>query len=394
MDLSILSGLSAKEWRRGGVWSRQRFKGAKWLQSLALTTGFGLLYFGPDEWLWPVVQGLSWPFDRMGIDANRWHIYGLLYTFAVLFFGTKSLVKYRRHPQQRRRYIALILVQLIFAFSLPLILPAWLQQDVSFNLDFKLFWPLHATFFDAYHLEAMLNGGTLGRLSLLTGIVMFLVVAPWATYRFGKGWYCSWICGCGALAETAGDAFRHLNQPERKHWALERWTIYAVLVWVTLSTVAVMWGYVAGVQRIAGIDIYHTFTKPYGFLISSLFSGVLGVGLYPLLGNRVWCRFGCPLAAYMGLIQRWKSRFRIEVQAKSCISCGACSAACEMGINVQDYAEQGTPIRRAACVGCGMCEVACPRSVLALTTEKQRLPDPPIQFDGDSFRISAESNVT
>jgi polyferredoxin len=131
-----------------------------------------------------------------------------------------------------------------------------------------------------------------------------------------------------------------------------------------------MFGYITGSSDFLGLNVYRLFTQPYGFVVSSLFSGVLGVGLYPVLGNRFWCRFGCPLAAYMGLIQRWKSRFRIEVDAGACISCNACSAACEMGINVKDYAERGEPVVRASCVGCGLCEAACPRSVLHLATDK------------------------
>jgi hypothetical protein len=30
----------------------------------------------------------------------------------------------------------------------------------------------------------------------------------------------------------------------------------------------------------------------YGFAIGAAFSGVVGV-LLPIMGNRVWCRFGC-----------------------------------------------------------------------------------------------------
>jgi hypothetical protein len=29
----------------------------------------------------------------------------------------------------------------------------------------------------------------------------------------------------------------------------------------------------------------------YGFAIGAAFSGVVGVGFYPIMGNRVWCRF-------------------------------------------------------------------------------------------------------
>ena len=104
----------------------------------------------------------------------------------------------------------------------------------------------------------------------------------------------------------------------------------------------------------------------YGFWIGALFSGVVGVGFYPLAGNRMWCRFGCPLAAYLGLVQRFKSRFRITTNGGQCISCGNCSTYCEMGIDVRAYAQKGQDIVRASCVGCGICSAVCPRGVLNL----------------------------
>ena len=66
----------------------------------------------------------------------------------------------------------------------------------------------------------------------------------------------------------------------------------------------------SGEKHILFIKSY-TLTKWYGFGIGAAFSGVLGVGFYPLLGSRVWCRFGCPMAAILGLQQRLLSRFRI-----------------------------------------------------------------------------------
>jgi len=75
------------------------------------------------------------------------------------------------------------------------------------------------------------------------------------------------------------------------------------------------------------------------------------------MGNRVWCRFGCPLAGYLGLIQKFKSRFRITTNGSQCISCGNCSTYCEMGIDVRSYAQKGQDIVRSSCVGCGVCSV-------------------------------------
>lgn len=106
--------------------------------------------------------------------------------------------------------------------------------------------------------------------------------------------------------------------------------------------------------------------KAYGFFVGSAFSGVIGVGFYPILGNRVWCRFGCPMAGYLGIFQRFKSRFRITTNGGQCISCGNCSTYCEQGIDVRAYAQKGQNIVRSSCVGCGICADVCPRGVLKL----------------------------
>jgi len=80
----------------------------------------------------------------------------------------------------------------------------------------------------------------------------------------------------------------------------------------------------------------------------------------------VWCRYGCPMAAILGIQQKLFSRFRITTNGGQCISCGNCSTYCEMGIDVRAYAQKGENIVRASCVGCGVCSAVCPRGVLKL----------------------------
>jgi polyferredoxin len=118
----------------------------------------------------------------------------------------------------------------------------------------------------------------------------------------------------------------------------------------------------------------------YGFAIGAAFSGVIGVGFYPLMGSRVWCRFGCPMAAILGLQQKLFSRFRITTNGGQCISCGNCSTYCEMGIDVRAYAQKGENIVRASCVGCGVCAAVCPRGVLKLENTAAELRFTPEAF--------------
>jgi ferredoxin-type protein NapH len=338
----------------------------RWSLAAMLTTGYGLLYWFPKavEPLLPAVNDLSIFFrDQPG---DRWWLYGVAYTLVVLSSGVVVFIRYRHDAYQRRRTLVVAASQLVFAFLLPAVLQGWDAEHAALHRDWKLFWPLDHEFFSPSRLDAMRSGGAIGRIYFLLGAMLFFVVAPVATYFWGKRWYCSWICGCGGLAETAGDAFRTLSINTPRSWRWERWLIYPILVWITASTVVVLYGYLAGVDSIGGIPIYATFTRPYAFAVGALFSGVIGVGFYPLLGNRIWCRFGCPLAAYMGIVQRFASRFKVSTQAGGCISCGACTLHCEMGIDVRAYAVQGKDVHRSACVGCGICAEVCPRDVIRL----------------------------
>jgi ferredoxin-type protein NapH len=367
-----------------GVWG--------WMVGIVLTGFYCMLYWAP-QWLGHSAEGntgLTALFDPLSMffkakPATQWFVYGTLYTVLILSLGIKFIIKYRHVPYQRIRTIVVIFSQLILAYLIPEIMEGLNSDAPYFAKDIKYMWPLNYYFFEGWHLDNMRQGGTLGMLYLVWGIVLFLVVTPFITYLVGKRWYCSWVCGCGGLAETAGDPWRQLSSKKLSSWKLERWMIHSVLVLVTVVTGVVLYGYFTGVGEVFGLSIYTYFSKPYGFLIGAAFSGVVGVGFYPVLGSRVWCRFGCPLAGYMGLFQRFKSKFRITTNGGQCISCGNCSTYCEQGIDVRAYAQKGQNIVRASCVGCGICSSVCPRGVLKLENapEEGRIDDNPIIIGKD-----------
>jgi ferredoxin-type protein NapH len=220
-------------------------------------------------------------------------------------------------------------------------------------------------FFFDFELNKLIASGQVGIFMLVWGITLALIGVPIFTYFFGKRWYCSWVCGCGGLAETLGDPFRQLSDKSLRAWNIEQGTIYSVLVFAVIMTIGVLYTYFTGASTVLGINTF-SMREVYGAVIGAGFAGVVGTGFYPFMGNRVWCRFGCPLAAYMGIVQRFKSRFRITTNGGQCISCGNCSTYCEMGIDVRSYAQKGENIVRASCVGCGVCAAVCPRGVLKL----------------------------
>ncbi len=437
--LSYTYGLYARHpagVKNNGIWSNSLTNRGLWgwISALALTGLYVLLYWYP-EYLgyYPESgnRGLIQVFDPLsyvlnGRPATQWFVYGTLYTLAILAFGLKFIYKYRHNRYQIVSTLSVMFFQLIFAFLLPEVLTRLNPEQAYFAKDVKNMWPLNYYFFEDWHLSAMINGGKLGSFMLYSGLALVFIISPLLTYFYGKRWYCSWVCGCGGLAETAGDPFRHLSDKSSKAWKIEKWSIHIVLVLITVTTIAVIYAFLRqaessylintsqfvygtvilllGVMGViywfkrralssevinimaalgviiicvlllnyfAGRDeaffIHHGVLKSwYGFFIGAAFSGVIGVGFYPLLGNRVWCRFGCPAAAIMGIQQILFSRFRITTNGGQCISCGNCSTYCEMGIDVRAYAQQGQNIVRASCVGCGVCSAVCPRGVLKL----------------------------
>ena len=340
-----------------------------WVTGLVLTGFYIVLYwysgddghghFGPLNNLIHALDGFShWLRAR---PADQWFLYGTFYTLAVLVMGGRALWKYRHSRYQLIRTGSVMFFQLGFSFLIPGLLQFFQKPEFYFSY----FWPLHYQYLWPSDIGDLLkNGQALGVFMVFWGVVMSFVATPVLTYFYGKRWYCSWVCGCGGLAETAGDPYRQLSNKSRTAWRWEVRIVYTVLAAIITITV-LLWVNFALHNSLLGA-VGETAAKWYGFAIGSVFSGVIGVGFYPIMGSRVWCRFGCPMAAYLGLLQKHFSRFRISTNGAQCISCGNCSNVCEMGIDVQQYAQRGQPIIRASCVGCGMCSTACPRGVLNL----------------------------
>lgn len=423
-----------------------------WISAIVIT-GFYVALYWRDHWKsvfgTDIFLGLVNMFDPLSqllrkSPADQWFVYGSFYTIAVLIMGAKFIYKYRHNNYQILRTTSVMFFQLGFAW----LIPGIMKSLYNFEPFYSYFWPLDYDAIFPGTLNYMIQQpGKLGVFFIFWGFVMSFIATPILTYFFGKRWYCSWVCGCGGLAETAGDPFRHLSDKSVSAWKIERWMIHSVLALIILATVlmfiadvigehlkvtlnqyvyfalvlAAAYGIYRGVSRagnqmrirptmvvlgsIAAFLILYALipnlktgdqsvyfstaglAKWYSFSIGMVFSGVIGVGFYPIMGSRVWCRFGCPMAAYMGVIQRFKSRFRITTNGAQCISCGNCSTYCEMGIDVRAYAQRGQNIVRASCVGCGVCSAVCPRGVLKLETGPDNAARTEVLFTSDDLKI-------
>ncbi len=374
--------LGSKGIKNNGIYHRNATNRGSiaWVVFFYLIAFYLVLYFQPQyavNWTYlvdPISKALS------GNPAGHWFVYGFMYCTVMTVMGVRMYIKYRHNRYQMIRTTSVLFFQIVFAFLIPEIMVR-LQMPYY---DFKNAFPLDYDFFFQWNLRSLINSGGIGIFILVWGTALTLVVVPVMVYFFGKRWYCSWVCGCGGLAETLGDPYRQHSSKTLLSWRIERWLVHGVLVFAVGMTLMTLYSFFTETGTVLGIKTSGV-QNTYSLLIGSVFAGVVGTGFYPIFGNRVWCRFGCPLAAYLGFVQRFKSRFRITTNGGQCISCGNCSTYCEQGIDVRAYAQKGENIIRSSCVGCGICSAVCPRGVLKLENgpEKGRINPTEILLGND-----------
>ena len=355
-----------------------------------------LIFFGKngDKWAWLVVSFLIWytiygikvgigrefwPFTNWGYEAltfadRPWSFwYTVIYTALMTFFGLQALRRWGLAKNDRFqiwRYISLIGFQWLFFFLIPEFLFQWaveyqwigeLAQDPVFaeqswrSYGIVYAWPLFFyTFFYNPH-----------SIWIIWGVVLAFVIIPVFVIFQGKR-YCSWICGCGGLAETFGDRWRHLAPKGKK--SIE-WEVMGtgVLILATIFTVFMLAKDVYGIfAGTADKSVYW-----YGIVVDVWLVGILPVTLYPFLGGKVWCRYWCPLAKIMQYFSKFYtkigiSKFHIHANDK-CISCYECSRNCQVGIDVMSYAlkQEVLDNETSSCIGCGICVTVCPMDTLS-----------------------------
>lgn len=298
---------------------------------------------------------------------SEW-VYAPTYWYSFFYCTTMALFAWRRVNVKkttyvRRQMISVVLIQVIFLFLLPFHLyeplienslgkDHWFIQEVFPSgkwtcFAFILIWPLNLYQFGTSTFWTWFP-------FLQSGIGLFFLMK-----HYGKGAYCGWICSCGGMAETLGDEYRNKAPHGPKAKKLEnigQWVLLFAFLTTTLSYFHQHYAYLTTTTQL--------FQSAYKLLIDIFFAGVLGLGVYFFLGGRIWCRFGCPLAALMHIYTRF-SRYRIFSEKKKCISCNICTKVCHMGIDVMNFANKGIPMNDVECVRCSTCVTSCPMEVLS-----------------------------
>ncbi|HSS43896.1 MAG TPA: NAD(P)-binding domain-containing protein, partial [Thermoanaerobaculia bacterium] len=316
--------------------------------------------------------------------------YSLAYCLCVLLFGIRR-IRRRKTPYVRLQTVTLTLIQWIPLFLLPFVLLPYLGHNGVFDSGFGktiadnlfpsadygqgreywrafgliLAWPLFV--WNVFSSKPLLWW-------LVIAFAQTFVIIPLIIRKWGKGAYCGWICSCGALAETMGDAHRQ-KMPHGPLWnrmnMVGQGALAAALLIFLGRVVSWTWpgsGLGRGAEKlysgllsgwsILGIELN------YYHVVDIFLAGIVGVGMYFWFSGRVWCRFACPLAALMHIYARF-SRFRIFPEKSKCISCNVCTSVCHQGIDIMNFANKGLPMADPECVRCSACVQMCPTGTLS-----------------------------
>ncbi len=356
---------------RSGVWLAGG--GLLYLAALAAPSVFTLeaSQSGSGPYYLP---GFSWLYRFVpNYFSNAYGIYYLLYFSAIAIFGLYWAIR-SNHRLIWRRNLTIIATQWTLWWGIPTFLAVLLGRNPWTPLLTKSInaWPLNM---GAFRLDPHVGPGdpawwhSVAVVGVVWATVLTFVVIPIMTIRWGKI-YCSYICSCGALAETVGNSYRHRGPKGDKPRKLERMGFIFIAL-ASISTIADLYGFKGPLGQ-------------YNLWIGTALSGAVAIGLYPFLGQRLWCRMWCPLAFWMNFWGRW-SQFKITPEKGKCIDCNVCNQYCQMGIDIKSLALQGRPItlEDSPCVGCNECIVRCPMEILHLgegpssaTSSKVNAPTP------------------
>ncbi|MCJ7728827.1 MAG: 4Fe-4S binding protein, partial [Sedimentisphaerales bacterium] len=120
-----------------------------------------------------------------------------------------------------------------------------------------------------------------------------------------------------------------------------------------------------------------------GWLILAVFSAAV---LLNLVIPRFYCRFICPLGAFLGIISRF-AIWRIGKNKPQCINCKMCEKACEGGC------EPSGSIKIAECVLCFNCRDDCKHDLIAYQTPASLAGEVPADISRRGFVLSLASGV-
>ncbi len=177
--------------------------------------------------------------------------------------------------------------------------------------------------------------------------------------------FCSWICPITFLTELSERLKKLLS---KKTATPERWTLFRQMLWFALGLELLL-------TLVLGAPIF-VFMSPPGLIGRELMMLVffrtlplegliiILVLILNLTSKRFYCRYLCPLGAFLALLGIWR-RVRVENIMQNCKGCRTCDRVCPMGLSPS--VGEGMTVY---CWNCGTCIDNCSYGQLKFNLKK------------------------
>ncbi len=208
---------------------------------------------------------------------------------------------------------------------------------------------------------------------ILAGSVLVFASLFLISFFFGR-LFCGWLCPAGAV-----QSFSFIANPAKINRSKLQWVKFTLWLpwlaaWISLALSA------AGLKE-GPLEPDFFYQMEYGISISNpgayviyLFVLTLILAISLLLGRNGFCHTSCWMSPFMVIGQKLGILFRlpglyIKSTVNKCTSCGSCSDACPMSLDIASMAlknnSQNTArIAHHDCIYCMRCADVCPNSVL------------------------------
>ena len=207
----------------------------------------------------------------------------------------------------------------------------------------------------------ILGGASKG---IITGSFIVFGLMFVSSLFLGRAW-CGWACPASGLDESCR-TFRHKKAPSGMGNYV-RWAIW--LVWI--GFMVFLFAKAGGMKDVE--FLYQTplisIMNPY--IVYVYFGVTLGIFAMILIwGKRAFCKYLCWMSPFMIIGDRIRyllklPGFYLLDKQENCISCGKCTKACPMDIDVQEMVLKGN-MQNNECILCLECVDTCPKDAIKI----------------------------
>lgn len=237
--------------------------------------------------------------------------------------------------------------------------PRWaIQAAVFFLLVIVLVGTVCSLSVGGFNLTCpvgFLEGLTATQTIILTAIASALILLV-LSVLLGRV-FCGWLCPFGTILDLVGRFIPRFGNPAILN---SRQTKYSVLA------ASIVGSGIAGHQVFCPICPIGALCRSYG--VKDFFFGselaIVPVALAMEMGEkRNWCRYLCPVGAFLGLMGR-VGLVKVVIGAHQCkkFSCMECAEVCPVGIVDKGMLREGIspPLSKSECIMCLRCVENCP----------------------------------